>query len=58
MSVSDFKAVLQWPVLTVSLEIPVMWSHSGKQGNYCVQVVLCLLDLAGLLGMTRYQSTQ
>lgn len=48
----------QRPVLNVSLEIPVMLSHSGKQGSYCVQVLLCLLDLAWLLGMTKDQSTQ
>ncbi len=58
ISDSDFKALLQGPILSVSPEIPAMLSHGGTQGGYCVQVLLCLLDLAGLLGMTRDQSTQ
>lgn len=44
--VGDLKAALQRSVLSVSLEIPVRLSHGGKQGAYCVQVLLCLLDLA------------
>lgn len=34
-----------------------MLLHSGKQGGYCVQVLFCLLDLTGPLGMTKDQST-
>ena len=45
------------PALSVTLEIPVMLLHTVANRAAFVQVLFCLLDLAGWLGMTKDQST-
>lgn len=57
-NVSDSKGPFFQSAVSVSLEIPVMLSRGTKQGCYCVQVLLCLLDPAGLLLMTKNRDTQ